>query len=90
MSILVKRGIVQPRYSKERILQNISESDADNWRKNSLGYEIREVVSDVSKKSFMSKLGINSLMMYQNLKQRLIQLQDLNSTKMEKYLRLVI
>ena len=31
-------------------MQNISESDADNWRKNSLGYEIREVVSDVSKK----------------------------------------
>ena len=50
MSIIVKRGIVQPRYSKERILQNISESDADNWRENSLGYEIREVVSDVSKK----------------------------------------
>lgn len=50
MSITVERGIVEPTYSKERILQNISNSDADKWNENSLGYEIREVVSDISKR----------------------------------------
>jgi hypothetical protein len=50
ISITVERGIVSPTYSKERILDNISNSDADEWNKNSLGFEIREVVSDISKR----------------------------------------
>ena len=49
ISITVERGIVEPTYSKERILQNISNADADRWGENSLEYEIREVVADASK-----------------------------------------
>ena len=50
MTIQVERGIVEPTYSKEQILENISDSDADSWGENLLGYEIREVVSDLSKR----------------------------------------
>ena len=50
ISISVERGIVEPTYSKENVLQNISNSDADSWGENSLGYEIREFVSDLSKR----------------------------------------
>ena len=49
ISITVERGIVEPTYSKERILQNISNADADSWGENSLEYEIREVVTDAIK-----------------------------------------
>ena len=49
ISITVERGIVEPTYSKAQIIQNISNADADNWGDNSLGYEIREVVTDASK-----------------------------------------
>ena len=49
ISITVERGIVEPTYSKEQIIENISNADADNWGDNSLGYEIREVVTDASK-----------------------------------------
>ena len=48
--ITVERGIVEPTYSKEQILQNISNADADSWGENSLGYEIREVVADASQR----------------------------------------
>ena len=41
---------INSQYSKENVLQNISNSDADSWGENSLGYEIREVVSDLSKR----------------------------------------
>ena len=50
ISITVERGIVEPTYSKEQILQNISNADADSWGENSLGYEIREVVADASQR----------------------------------------
>ena len=50
ISITVERGIVEATYSKAQIIQNISNADADNWGENSLGYEIREVVTDVSKR----------------------------------------
>ena len=50
ISITVERGIVEPTYSKEQIIENISNADADNWGENSLGYEIREVVTDASKR----------------------------------------
>ena len=50
ISITVERGIVEPTYSKAQIIQNISNADADNWGENSLGYEIREVVTDASKR----------------------------------------
>ncbi len=50
ISITVKRGIVEPTYSKEQILQNISNADADNWRENSLESEIREIVTDASQR----------------------------------------
>ena len=50
ISITVERGIVEPTYSKEQILQNISNADADSWGENSLGYEIREVVLDASQR----------------------------------------
>ena len=50
ISISVERGIVEATYSKAQIIQNISNADADNWGENSLGYEIREVVTDVSKR----------------------------------------
>lgn len=46
MSISVTRGIVEPTYTKAQILENISESDAESWGENSLGYDIREIVSD--------------------------------------------
>ena len=49
ISITVERGIVEPKYSKAQIIQRISNANADNWGENSLGYEIREVVADVSK-----------------------------------------
>lgn len=49
ISITVERGIVEPTYSKEQIIKNISNADDDNWGENSLGYEIREVVTDASK-----------------------------------------
>jgi len=49
ISITVERGIVEPTYSKEQIIENISNADDDNWGENSLGYEIREVVTDASK-----------------------------------------
>ena len=48
IAITVDRGIVEPRYSKEQILNNISNAVAEDWNKNLLGYEIKEVVSDVS------------------------------------------
>ena len=48
--ITVERGIVEPTYSKALIIQNISNANADNWRENSLGYEIREVVADAYKR----------------------------------------
>ena len=50
ISISVERGIVEATYSKAQIIQNISNADADNWGENSLGYEIREVVTDASKR----------------------------------------
>ena len=50
MSISVERGIVEPTYSKEQILENISEADAAEWGKNNLGYEIREIVADNAKR----------------------------------------
>tara|TARA_B100000767_G_scaffold258134_1_gene266572 strand:- start:332 stop:1084 length:753 start_codon:yes stop_codon:yes gene_type:complete len=50
ISITVERGIVEPKYSKEQILENITNADADSWGQNSLGYEIREVVVDLTQK----------------------------------------
>jgi len=50
ISITVKRGIVEPTYSKEQILQNISNADADSWGENLLGYEIREAVADANQR----------------------------------------
>ena len=50
ITITVERGIVEPTYSKAQIMQNISNADADDWGENSLGYEIREVVADASKR----------------------------------------
>ena len=49
ISITIERGIVEPKYSKQQIIENISDADADNWNENSRGYEIREVVADASK-----------------------------------------
>lgn len=48
ISITVERGIVEPRYSKDQILKNISNAVAEDWNKNLIGYELREVVSDRS------------------------------------------
>ena len=50
ISVTVERGIVEPTYSKEQILKNISSADADSWGENSLEVEIREVVTDVAQK----------------------------------------
>lgn len=50
MSISVTRGIVSPTYSKAQILENISQTDADTWSENSLGYDIKEIVSDPSRR----------------------------------------
>ena len=49
ISITIERGIVEPTYSKEQIIENISNADADKWSENSRGYEIREVVADASR-----------------------------------------
>ena len=47
ISITVTRGIVEPKYSKQQILENISNSTS--WQENLIEYEIREVVADASK-----------------------------------------
>tara|TARA_B100000941_G_scaffold284695_1_gene255769 strand:- start:19 stop:768 length:750 start_codon:yes stop_codon:yes gene_type:complete len=49
ISITIERGIVEPTYSKQQIIENISDADADEWGEYSRGYEIREVVADASK-----------------------------------------
>ena len=49
ISITIERGIVEPTYSKQQVIENISNADADSWRENSLEIEIREVVADASK-----------------------------------------
>ena len=59
--ITVERGIVEAKYSKEKILQNITKADADSWGKNSLGHEIREVVTDLTQRIVYVKTWDKSL-----------------------------
>ena len=56
ISITIERGIVEPTYSKQQIIENISTADEDKWRENSRGYEIREVVTDASKRVVYVKI----------------------------------
>ncbi|MGB1555674.1 MAG: PDZ domain-containing protein [Flavobacteriaceae bacterium] len=67
ISITVKRGIVEPRYSKEQILNNISNAVAEDWNENLIGYEIKEVVSDVSQKIVYVKVWDKYLDEYSGL-----------------------
>lgn len=65
--ITVERGIVEPRYSKEQILSNISNAVAEDWNENLIGYEIKEVVSDVSQKIVYIKVWDKYLDEYSGL-----------------------
>ena len=67
ISITVERGIVEPRYSKEQILNNISNAVAEDWNENLIGYEIKEVVSDVSQKIVYVKVWDKYLDEYSGL-----------------------
>ena len=61
ISITIERGIVETKYSKEQILRNITNADADSWGKNSLGYKIREVVTDLIRRIVYVKTWDKSL-----------------------------
>jgi C-terminal processing protease CtpA/Prc len=84
--ITVERGIVEPKYSKEQILQNITNADADSWGENSLGYEIREVVTDLTQRIVYVKTWDKSLDEFSGLEAEAITLTRFEFDKNGKVL----
>jgi len=84
--ITVERGIVEAKYSKEQILQNITKADADSWGKNSVGYEIREVVTDLTQRIVYIKTWDKSLDEFSGLEAEAITLTRFEFDKNGKVL----